>query len=98
MRIDPQLEVAGLADERPGLREGEGRPRLPTGHEPHAARDQQEQDEDRQDLAHLSDSTGVDRLQPVRTGLARGQDGVQLTGRAVAGYNSWFVPPCAGIV
>ena len=45
----------------PGLREGEGRPRLPTGHEPHAARDQQEQDEDRQDLAHLIDSTGVSR-------------------------------------
>ena len=96
VRIDPQLEVAGLADERAGLGEGEGRPLLPTGHEPHAARDQQEQDEDRQDLAHPRDSTGVSRSRgprrPARAGC------VQLTRRAGAGYNSWFALPRAGIV
>ena len=60
----------------PGLVKREGRPLLPTGHEPHAARDQQEQDEDRQDLTHPRDSTGGRRRQPVRTVLARGPAGL----------------------
>ena len=36
----------------PGLVKVRRRPLLPTGHEPHAACDQQEHDDDRQDLAH----------------------------------------------